>query len=86
MPEEKAKTVDEYISNKDIEIQPFLMKIREIIKRSIPEATEKIAWNMPSYWKDKYIIHFECYRNHVNIYVGPVITDLYRSDEKYKGY
>lgn len=82
----KPKTIDEYITSKDAKIQPFLHKLRKIMQEAIPDATEKIAWNMPSFWKAKYIIHFEAYKDHVNIYVGPEVTDLFRDDEKYKDY
>lgn len=83
MTKEKIKTVDEYILSRDEKIQGFLSELRTIIKETLPcDVTEKIAWNMPSYWKKKYIIHFEAYRDHVNIYVGPVVVNLFKD----KGY
>lgn len=82
----KPKSIDEYINSKDEYIQKFLTEIRKIIYEAIPDATEKIAWNMPSFWKGKYIIHFEAYKDHVNIYVGPEVTDMFRDDEKYAEY
>lgn len=26
---------------------------------------------MPSYWQNTYLIHFQAFKHHVNVYVGP---------------
>ena len=79
---EKIKSVDEYIASKSLKIQAFLTKLRMILKDALPEAKEMIAWNMPSYKGKKYIAHFEAYKDHVNVYFGPTIINMFKDKEQ----
>ena len=33
-------------------------------------VTEKISWQMPTFWKERNIIHFAAQKNHLGIYPG----------------
>ena len=63
-------TVDEYISAQDEGIQANLQSIRAVLRRELPDATEKISWSMPTYWKDHNIIHFAASKKHIGLYPG----------------
>ena len=63
-------TIDEYIADQREEIRPALIKIRETIREAAPDATEKIAWRMPTFWQEKNIIHFAAFKKHIGIYPG----------------
>ena len=41
--------IDEYISQQEAAIQPRLRAIRETIKAAIPEAEERISYQMPTF-------------------------------------
>ena len=56
------ETVDEYILAQDEGIRDQLQSIRSVLKSELPDATEKISWSMPTYWKGHYIIHFAAIR------------------------
>lgn len=66
----KASTIDEYISAQGDVARPVLAKVRTAIKEAIPDAEERIAWNMPTFWKKKNIIHFAAHKNHLGLYPG----------------
>jgi uncharacterized protein YdhG (YjbR/CyaY superfamily) len=70
----KFKTIDEYISSQSPEIQPVLHKVRRVIKENAPGATEKISWNMPTFWQGKNLIHFAAFKNHFGIYPGDLTS------------
>ena len=53
------KTIDEYINTQDEEFRSQLYAVREALKKSLPDAAEKIAWSMPTYWQGGNIIHSE---------------------------
>ena len=55
---EAPKTIDEYINAQDEEFRSQLYAVREALKKSLPDAAEKIAWSMPTYWQGGNIIHF----------------------------
>ena len=67
---DKPANIDEYIAAQSAEVQPILMKVREIIRAVAPDATEKISWSMPTFWKDENLIHFAAFKNHIGIYPG----------------
>lgn len=64
------KTIEEYILGQPEEAQPYLRQVNAAIKRSLPEATEKISWSMPTYWKGRNLIHFAASKRHVGLYPG----------------
>ena len=69
--------IDEYIQRQDEAVQPRLNAIRDTIRAAIPEATEKISYQMPTYWKGRNIIHFAAFKNHIGIYPGGEATAVF---------
>ena len=76
--------IDEYIAAQDEAIQPRLNNIRETIRAAIPDATEKISYQMPTYWKGRNIIHFAAFKNHIGLYPGGEAPVVFA--ERLKGY
>ena len=62
--------IDEYILKQDEAVQPQLNAIRDTIRAVIPDAVEKISYQMPTYWKGRNIIHFAAFKNHIGLYPG----------------
>lgn len=63
----KAQTVDEYITNSSEESQSIMNKLRKIIKSTVPEAEERIAWNVPNYKLNGVLAGFAVYSKHVSL-------------------
>ncbi len=63
-------TIDDYIADQTVEVQPLLKAIRDTIHTAAPEATEKISWRMPTFWQGENIIHFAAFKNHIGIFPG----------------
>ena len=66
----KVETVDAYIEAQDEAVRPFLNEIRQILREAIPEAKETISWSMPTYWKNRNLIHFAASGKHLGLYPG----------------
>ena len=66
----KTQTIDEYIALQDEKVHPRLNRIRTILRNAIPDAEERISWSMPTYWKDRNIIHFAAFKKHIGLYPG----------------
>jgi len=66
----KTETIDEYIQQFPEDIQVVLLKLREVIKETAPEATEKISWDMPTFVLHGNLIHFACFKHHIGLYPG----------------
>ena len=66
----KVETIDDYISDQPLEVQPILEELRQTIHATIPDATEKIAWNMPYFWQGKNIVGFAAHKKHISLFPG----------------
>ena len=68
---EQPPVIDGYISEQAEDIQPLLQSTCEAIRAAMPDGvTEKISWQMPTFWKGRSIIHFAAQKNHLGIYPG----------------
>ena len=88
MNENKAQfsNIDEYIALFPDEIQEILTKIRNIIKENAPEASEKISYQMPTYFLNGNLIHFAAFKHHIGLYPTPTGIDAFKEElSKYKG-
>lgn len=63
--------IDQYILKYSEELQLKLQEIRNIIKEAAPEATEKISWQMPTFYLNGNLVHFAMHKTHIGFYPGP---------------
>lgn len=80
----KIESIDQYISVQAEEVQPILHKVREVIRLAAPDATEKISWQMPTFWQGENLIHFAAFKKHAGIYPGDL--SLAPFEDRLEGY
>jgi uncharacterized protein YdhG (YjbR/CyaY superfamily) len=80
----KINTIDEYIAAQTEEVRPLLQSIREAIRAALPDAAEKIAWRMPTFWQGENIIHFAAFKKHIGLYPGEEAVTTF--SERLRGY
>ena len=79
-------TIDDYISNFPAEIQEILMTLRQVIRESAPDATEKINYQMPTFDLHGNLVHFAAFKNHIGFYPAPSgIAEFQEELKQYKG-
>ena len=61
------KTTDEYIKQFSPEVQELLTKVRNVIKEAVPEATEKISYQMPTFYLHENLVHFAVNKHHIGL-------------------
>lgn len=61
-------TIDEYIAQFPEEIQQILRQVRTVIHAAVPEATEKISYQMPTFFLGGNLIHFAAFKQHIGVY------------------
>lgn len=71
MEENKVQSIDEYISGFAPELQEILDKLRKVIKEAVPEAEEKMSWQMPTFALHGNLVHFAVCKNHIGFYPTP---------------
>jgi uncharacterized protein YdhG (YjbR/CyaY superfamily) len=63
-----TKTIDEYIDRSAPDVRPILRRIRATIARAAPGATETISYRMPAFKRDRMLVYFAAFKNHVGLY------------------
>jgi uncharacterized protein YdhG (YjbR/CyaY superfamily) len=64
-------TINEYIAQFSPEIQAKLKEIQAVIKAAAPEASEKISYQMPTFYLQGNLVHFAAYKHHIGFYPNP---------------
>jgi uncharacterized protein YdhG (YjbR/CyaY superfamily)/predicted GNAT family N-acyltransferase len=62
--------IGDYIKELRKDVQPLMRQVRGAIRKALPDATEKISWQMPTFWQKRNLIHFAAQKNHLGIYPG----------------
>ena len=79
-------TTDEYIGLFPDNVQKILQEIRQVIKTAAPEATEKISYQMPTFYLEGNLVHFAAFKNHIGFYPVPSGIDKFKEElSQYKG-
>jgi uncharacterized protein YdhG (YjbR/CyaY superfamily) len=85
----KFATVDEYISSFPDDVQLVLEQVRRTIRSAVPEAGEKISYQLPTVTLDgSSLVHFAAWKHHISLYPIPPVDEAlakeiapYRSGE-----
>jgi uncharacterized protein YdhG (YjbR/CyaY superfamily) len=78
---EKRKTpesVEAYISGYPTEIQKKLNDIRKVVKKTAPEAVEKISYGMPAFTYKGILLYFAVHTNHIGLYPYPSAMEAFK--------
>jgi uncharacterized protein YdhG (YjbR/CyaY superfamily) len=76
----RPTTIDEYIASFPAEVQAILQEIRRTIHAAAPEATEKISYQMPTFYLKGNLVHFAAWKNHIGFYPTPSGTEEYEKE------
>lgn len=86
MQEKKAayETIDEYIRQFPPSVQEKLEKLRKVIKDAAPDSTERISYQMPTFYLQGNLVHFAAFKHHIGFYPAP--SGIERFKEELAGY
>lgn len=81
-----ALTTDEYIAQFPPDVREILQNLRAVIKEAAPEATEKISYQMPTFYLNGNLVHFAAYARHIGFYPAPSGIEAFKEElSPYKG-
>ncbi len=63
--------ISRYIAQFPREVQEKLRTLQSAIREVVPDATEKISYGIPTFYKGKNIVHYAAFRNHIGFYALP---------------
>ena len=76
----RFETIDQYLATVPDHVRPILQKIRETIHKAVPDATEAISYQIPTFKLNGNLIHFAAYRSHIGIYPVPEGTQAFNRE------
>ena len=76
----KPETIDEYISLYPLKVQKLLQKVRMVIKKAAPEATEAIKYQLPTFVLNGNLVHFGAFKNHIGFYPAPSGISVFKKE------
>jgi len=78
MTKKGFNSIDEYIAACPEQSQGYVQKIRETIHDVVPEAREKISYQIACFeWNGKNLVHFAGWKSHVSMYPIPSGTKAF---------
>ena len=72
----KFTTIDEYIGALPDDVADIVENIRTAIRKAVPDAGERISYQMPTVTLDgTSLVHFAAWKHHIGHYPLPVATE-----------
>jgi len=63
--------IDAYIDASEEPARGRLRELCELIRRTAPQATERLSYAMPTWHQGENLVHIAGYARHVGLYPGP---------------
>lgn len=65
-------SIDEYIAGYPEDIQKILHEVRATLKAAAPQATEKISYQIPTFYLNGNLVHFAAFKDHISFFPGSI--------------
>lgn len=79
-PKRGFGSIDEYIATCPKEIRAILEQLRATIKAAVPQAEEKISYQMPTFFLKGNLVHFAAHTSHIGFYPTPSGIEAFKRD------
>jgi uncharacterized protein YdhG (YjbR/CyaY superfamily) len=77
-------TTDEYIARFPDGIQKKLAEMRAVIRAAAPQATEKISYQIPTFYLQGNLVHFAAFKDHLSFF--PASSGIAAFTDEMKAY
>lgn len=82
MDKSTYSSIDEYINSFPLPTQAKLTELRNLIRELVPEAKEKISYQMPAFTLNGMLLYFAGYTKHIGFYPGASTIEAFRIELK----
>ena len=83
MQSAKPDTIDDYITGFPENIRNLLQQIRSTIKKTAPEAEEKISYGIPAFkLHGSMLVYFAAFKKHIGFYPLPGAIEAFEKEVK----
>ncbi len=70
-PANTIGSIDDYIAALPPETANRLSRLRDALREAVPDAAERMSYNMPTLWFEGNLVHFAAYKDHIGLYPTP---------------
>ena len=77
-----AATIDGYIERFSPDVKARLNQIRAAIKKAAPLATEKISYQIPTFYYNGNLVHFAAFKEHIGFFPTPSAISAFSEELK----
>jgi uncharacterized protein YdhG (YjbR/CyaY superfamily) len=77
-----VETIDNYLESFPQKTRSLLEQIRSTIQKAAPEATEKISYQMPTFYYNGNLVHFAAFKNHIGFFPTPSAIEAFQKELK----
>lgn len=85
MDKQDYRNIDDYINKAPHEVQQKLRDLRAVLKSELPDAEERIAYQMPTFSQNGNLVHFAAFKNHIGFFPAPSGIENFKDElVKYK--
>jgi uncharacterized protein YdhG (YjbR/CyaY superfamily) len=74
------ESIDEYIAQLEPAVQVILRRLRELIREAAPKATERISYQIPTFYQDGNLVHFAAFKRHIGFYPTSSVVAAFESE------
>lgn len=74
------KTIDDYIAGYPAEVQEILQRMRKTIQAAAPDATEAMAYGIPTFRLNGNLVHLGGYKKHIGFYPAPSGIEAFKNE------
>jgi len=71
---------EQYILSYPADIRDRLQKIRSLVKKLAPDASEKISYGMPAFTLDGMLLYFAAHTKHIGFYPFTSAIEAFREE------
>ena len=76
----RVHTIDDYLKACRPAVRKSLAELRATIRAAAPEASEKISYQMPTFYQRGNLVHFAAYESHIGFYPTPSAIRAFGKD------
>ena len=81
----QIRNIEDYISGFPQEVRKKLEQVRTTIQKAAPDASERISYQIPTFFLNGNLVHFAAYKTHIGFYPAPSgIKEFMEEISKYK--
>jgi uncharacterized protein YdhG (YjbR/CyaY superfamily) len=80
MEKKTYHSIDEYIALYPPDVQKKLQEMRAVIQSCAPEATEKISYQMPTFYLNGNLVYFAAFKDHISLFPTPSGTEAFKKE------